>query len=150
MRGMEKDRAMADPRVRATQSDSRWVECPTCHGVPQMQGDGHGYDDGGSYHTPPCETCGDRGEIVRDATLGDSERKQLRILKAVRDNPGMTGTWRRDECDRLVELGYAERQEYAGIWITHITPAGIEAAEALNRAPDLPRAWLGDASDDDA
>lgn len=57
-------RALADT-IEALLSERDEVECPTCHGVPQMQGDGHGWDEGGSYHTPPCETCGDRGSISR-------------------------------------------------------------------------------------
>lgn len=35
--------------------------CPTCKGVPQIQGDGGGWDDGGTYHTPPCQDCDNTG-----------------------------------------------------------------------------------------
>lgn len=41
---------------------SEWIECPECAGIPQMAGDGGGWD-GANYHTPPCERCGDRGEV---------------------------------------------------------------------------------------
>lgn len=68
-----------------------------------------------------------------DLRLSDSERRQLRVLKAVYDNPGMTGTWRKDECDRLVSLGLAQRHEaYPGIFLVSITPKGVEAANALD------------------
>lgn len=40
-----------------------WTVCPDCGGVPQMAGDGSGWD-GSSYHTPPCGTCDDRGKVL--------------------------------------------------------------------------------------
>lgn len=43
--------------------DRQWVVCPECNGIPQMAGDGCGWD-GTNYHTPPCERCGDRGEVL--------------------------------------------------------------------------------------
>lgn len=41
---------------------SEWIVCPECEGIPQMQGDGCGWD-GTNYHTPPCGRCSDQGVV---------------------------------------------------------------------------------------
>jgi len=64
--------------------------------------------------------------------LTKAERGQLRQLVAVYDNPTITATWRRDECDRLVELGYAQRHEHeGGIRIVSLHPDRVAEARAV-------------------
>lgn len=63
--------------------------------------------------------------------LSDSERKQLRILKSVYDDPRCAGMWSRSDCERLVQLGYADRHAYAGFNVFSITEAGLRAADQL-------------------
>lgn len=56
--------------------------CPEGHTEPVMQGDGHGWD-GTSMHTPPCETCDDRCEMLTRravATREEAQAEQDRLL----------------------------------------------------------------------
>jgi hypothetical protein len=43
--------------VPSTQQDTQYVTCPECDGKGLMQGDGGGWDDGGTFHDPGCEFC---------------------------------------------------------------------------------------------
>jgi hypothetical protein len=62
-------------------------------------------------------------------SLDKAERRQLRWLKVIHDNPLVAGMWDGDVCDRLVELGYAQRHEQGGIMLVTITNAGLEAID---------------------
>jgi hypothetical protein len=62
--------------------------CPEEHREPLMQGDGHGWD-GTSYHTPPCETCDDRCEvIVSRRAVATLEERQVFDAKQWREAGG--------------------------------------------------------------
>jgi hypothetical protein len=65
-----------------------------------------------------------------EATLSATEHAQLRVLYEVYKRPTQTGIWRGTDCDRLVDLGLAERSSISGIAIVSISPAGIERREA--------------------
>jgi hypothetical protein len=60
--------------------------------------------------------------------LTPAEREQLRVLRDVHDNPTHGGVWRSGECERLIDLGLAERKHGAGVVYVVITPAGLEEA----------------------
>lgn len=69
---------------------------------------------------------------MSDPTLTRSEREQLRQLLSVYDNPSITAMWRKAECDRLVELGYAQRHEYPDrIMVVSLRPDRVEAARSV-------------------
>lgn len=53
--------------VGVAQSGEDAIECPECGGAGKATGDGSGWD-GSHYHHPPCEVCGDRGEIPAGRT----------------------------------------------------------------------------------
>lgn len=57
--------------------------CPEGHPEPLAQGDGSGWD-GASYHTPPCETCGDHCEVLTSRrafeTLEEAHERYHEVL----------------------------------------------------------------------
>ncbi len=61
--------------------------------------------------------------------LSESEAQQLRTLYEVYKRPTIAGTWRRVDCNRLKDLGLAEKVMYGGIQVFSISPAGIELCE---------------------
>lgn len=67
------------------------------------------------------------------SALSKSERKQLRTLALVANNPMIAATWSGPECERLAELGLAQRVDHAGFHIYSITDAGKEEAMRLVR-----------------
>lgn len=69
-----------------------WQPCPEGHAEPLLQGDGYGWD-GAAYHTPPCDVCGDRCEVIagRRAVATLEGREVWNALYGV-DVPDRQGT----------------------------------------------------------
>lgn len=78
--------------------------------------------------TPSGRAYAERNLRDEVNSLSYSEYKQLRTLKAVYDNPTITGIWVKADCERLVALGFAKRIDiYPEVAGYSITLRGLDA-----------------------